>query len=146
MIFKFLSSAGEKIKKLFYKTWSAKKLHITKKIQAEGMAKASLGNKITSLFRKKPEPIKRKYFTQAIKNQVRRVQRGKCAHCKRWEHYRYCEFDHIKGRNDNSITNCQMLCLKCHNEKTRQDKIKLTISKRNAKKKKPIKRKVARRK
>lgn len=110
------------------------------------MVKSGLGKKITSLFRKKPEPIKRKYFTQEIKNRIRRIQRGKCAHCKRWEHYRYCEFDHIKGRNDNSITNCQMLCLKCHREKTRQDKIKSDISKRNTQRKKTIKRKTIRRK
>ena len=91
----------------------------------------SLGKKIKKIFRKKPQTPKRKYFSQELKNQVRRIQRGRCAHCKRWEKYQYCEFDHIHGRNDNSITNCQMLCLKCHTYKTRQDKIKTEISKRS---------------
>ena len=82
--------------------------------------------KIKAIFGiKSPEPLKRKNFTQEVKNKVRQIQSGKCAFCHRWERYHDCHFDHIKGRYDHSITNCQMLCLKCHNRKTWQDRIKL---------------------
>ena len=89
--------------------------------------------KIAELFGKKPkpEPVKRKYFSQETKQRVRNIQRGRCAHCKRWEYWSYCQFDHIKGKTDNSISNCQMLCLKCHNYKTRQDRIKAEIANQN---------------
>ena len=85
---------------------------------------------------KTKEPVIRKYFSQETKQQVRRIQRGRCAHCKRYEKYHYCQFDHIKGRNDNSISNCQMLCLKCHNDKTYQDRIKSKIAKSKSESKK----------
>lgn len=60
-------------------------------------------------FKNKP----RMDFPPIVKEKILKIQRFRCNanRCKfpsnRW---RYLEFDHIKGREDNSIRNCQALC------------------------------------
>ena len=61
----------------------------------------------------------RQPFSNDTKEQVMESQYGRCAMCgkipKHWE------FDHIHGRGDNSIKNCQGLCRDCHQDKTLKD-------------------------
>jgi len=63
--------------------------------------------------------VERKDFTPNTKERVKELQHGRCAECGKiptnWE------FDHIDTRGDNSIENCQGLCLDCHRTKTRED-------------------------
>ena len=78
------------------------------------------------------EPLNiRKGFSEETKQQVRRIQKYRCAHCN--EEKQYYNFDHMRGRNDNSIQNCQMLCLDCNTRKTDQDREKAQIDKRRKK-------------
>ena len=67
-------------------------------------------------------------FPQNVKDTIRKIQGNKCAifGCR---NYDFFEFDHIKGREDNSLSNCQMLCLYHHQLKTNEDAIKLRIEK-----------------
>lgn len=61
-------------------------------------------------------------FSEEIRREVLRLQHYRCANhgCKArdWKEF---DFDHIKGRSDNSITNCQALCKYHHAKKTRLD-------------------------
>jgi len=63
--------------------------------------------------------VKRKDFTLETKERVKELQEGKCAICEKnptdWEFY------HIHGMDDNSIENCQGLCIECHKKITLDD-------------------------
>ncbi|MDF2422497.1 MAG: HNH endonuclease, partial [Nitrosopumilus sp.] len=65
---------------------------------------------------------------QKNKDAIREIQRGRCAYrgCKNTEFF---EYDHIRGRDDNSLSNCQMLCMYHHRLKTNEDAIKKRIEK-----------------
>ena len=63
--------------------------------------------------------IKRKDFSYLTKEMVKVKQFGKCKRCGRFP--THWEFDHINGRGDNSINNCQGLCRDCHMGKTLND-------------------------
>jgi hypothetical protein len=67
-------------------------------------------------------------FPQKVKDAIRKIQKNSCAHygCK---NKGFFEFDHIRGRDDNSLSNCQMLCMYHHRIKTNEDAIKLRIEK-----------------
>ena len=70
----------------------------------------------------KPESYKdveRKQFTPITKERVKELQHGRCAECGKIP--THWEFDHIDTRGDNTIENCQGLCLDCHQSKTRED-------------------------
>lgn len=74
--------------------------------------------------RRKPSSISykdvaRKSFTYQTKEMIKRQQRGKCASCGKYP--THWEFDHINGRGDNSMENCQGLCRDCHQDKTLND-------------------------
>ena len=73
-------------------------------------------------------PTPRNSFSQKIKYTIRKMQRNRCKipDCRNRDFF---EFDHIKGRDDNSLSNCQMLCLYHHQLKTNEDAIKLRIEK-----------------
>ncbi len=70
------------------------------------------------------KPIKRQYFTREVKEAVLRFQKYRCAvnrcgfHRASW---RFLQFDHIRNRDDNSMSNCQALCPFHHSEKTKRD-------------------------
>jgi hypothetical protein len=72
--------------------------------------------------------IPRNNFSQKVKDATRKRQGNKCAFfgCRSRDFF---EFDHIKGRDDNSFSNCQMLCLFHHQLKTNEDAIKAKIEK-----------------
>ena len=81
---------------------------------------------IIAASRKKSTPesesykdVERKHFTFSTKEQVKEIQEGKCNICGRYPNH--WEFDHINGRGDNSIENCQGLCRDCHQSKTLDD-------------------------
>ena len=61
----------------------------------------------------------RRGFNQATKDAALRRQNYQCNGCgitpQNWD------FDHIESRADNSIGNCQALCLDCHRNKTRYE-------------------------
>ncbi len=63
--------------------------------------------------------VERKHFTPNTKERVKELQHGRCADCGKIP--THWEFDHIDTRGDNSIENCQGLCLDCHQSKTRKD-------------------------
>ena len=63
--------------------------------------------------------VKRKDFTLETKEKAKELQEGKCAICEKnptdWEFY------HIHDIDDNSIENCQGLCIDCHQKITSDD-------------------------
>jgi len=63
--------------------------------------------------------VERMHFTPNTKERVKELQHGRCADCGKFP--THWEFDHIDTRGDNSIENCQGLCLDCHQSKTRKD-------------------------
>ena len=63
--------------------------------------------------------VERMRFTPNTKERVKELQHGKCADCGKFP--THWEFDHIDTRGDNSVENCQGLCLDCHQSKTRKD-------------------------
>lgn len=63
--------------------------------------------------------VKRKDFSFATKEMVKEQQKGRCVMCDRIP--THWEFDHIDGRGDNGIDNCQGLCRDCHQSKTLKD-------------------------
>jgi len=68
--------------------------------------------------------VERMHFTPNTKERVKELQHGRCAECGKYP--THWEFDHIDTRGDNSIENCQGLCLDCHQSKTREDDWKNT--------------------
>lgn len=66
-----------------------------------------------------PKPSKWISFSDKTKRQVRYIQKNKCAHCNKYTPP--YDYDHIINRNNNLITNCQMLCKPCHFRKTQFD-------------------------
>jgi len=79
------------------------------------VVKASQSNSEPELYK----DVERKDFTFATKERVKALQKGRCAECERYP--THWEFDHINGRGDNSIENCQGLCRDCHQDKTLKD-------------------------
>lgn len=63
--------------------------------------------------------IPRKGFTNNTKEMIKEQQNGRCAICSKIP--THWEFDHINGRGDNSLRNCQGLCRDCHQDKTLKD-------------------------
>lgn len=61
----------------------------------------------------------RRPFSETTKQIVMEKQNGRCKKCGRIP--KHWNFDHVHGRGDNSIENCQGLCLDCHQEKTLKD-------------------------
>ncbi|HXG74081.1 MAG TPA: HNH endonuclease signature motif containing protein [Candidatus Nitrosotenuis sp.] len=86
-----------------------------------------VGRKILGI---KPPKERRYAFSEDTKKAVLRVQRYRCAvyGCK-FRNWRLLEFDHIRGRSNNSIMNCQALCPTHHRLKTKRDAIKMRIEK-----------------
>lgn len=76
--------------------------------------------------RKPPKPV---HFSEEVKRAVLRYQRYECANFK-CHNKRFLEFDHIRGNQNNSLENCQVLCPTCHRRKTRIDITKKAIAKR----------------
>ena len=94
--------------------------------------KKKIVKKLTRVLHLSKKPIKRKYFLKNTKNTILKFQRfncnaNKCSFPK--NSWRYLEFDHIRNKNDNSISNCQALCPFHHRQKTKRDRLKKQIEK-----------------
>jgi len=63
--------------------------------------------------------VQRMPFSNSIKEEVKEKQNGRCVICEKIP--THWEFDHVNGRGDNSINNCQGLCRDCHQDKTLKD-------------------------
>ena len=74
---------------------------------------------IIAKFYKRRKPGRRG-FSQNIKDEVDRRQRGECNACHTIP--RYKKYDHINKNSDNSLRNCQMLCGDCHDDKTNRER------------------------
>ncbi len=97
------------------------------------VAKSTL-SKIAKIFSKKPEKEPRYVFSEETKLTVLRVQRYRCAvYGCRFRNWKLLEFDHIRGRSNNSIVNCQALCPTHHRLKTKRDALKARIEKEKSK-------------
>jgi hypothetical protein len=71
-------------------------------------------------------------FSAEVKDKILKLQHFRCAvpRCTFPTNlWKFLEFDHIKGRDDNSITNCQALCPFHHRLKSRRDNIKRNVAK-----------------
>jgi len=62
------------------------------------------------------EVVGRKEFSYSTREAVKKIQDGKCDRCKNYP--THWEFHHKGHRDDNSIENCQGLCLNCHEDLT----------------------------
>jgi len=67
------------------------------------------------------KPKVRRNFSKSNKDKVKKLQKNRCKACdKKTEVW---DFDHIDGdSSNNSLSNCQALCLDCHGIKTRNVK------------------------
>ena len=83
------------------------------------------------------KPKARRSFSKSIKAKVLKMQNNRCKACGKKLDDR--DFDHIDGdSSNNSLENCQALCLDCHRKKTRnikQRKFKLSQALRFLRKK-----------
>lgn len=67
----------------------------------------------------KPQPKKRKDFTESTKKQTLFSQGYRCAMC--FQPNQFFDFHHKDGnRNNNQPSNCEALCPICHAKKTRK--------------------------
>jgi len=74
-------------------------------------------------------PSKRNDFSKKTILAIRKFQKGFCA-SSGCSQRKYLEVDHIRGRDNNSAENCQLLCPFHHRQKTRMDRIRKQIAKR----------------
>jgi len=91
--------------------------------------KKKIGNSVKTAVGIKKKPIKRKTFSTKTIAEIRRFQKGYCEVYGCSER-RYLEADHIRGRDDNSASNCQLLCPTHHRMKTRRDRIRKQIARK----------------
>ena len=74
------------------------------------------------------KPIKRRRFTKSAQIKILKLQKNRCNICEnKLDIY---DLDHIDGdSSNNSLSNCQALCLDCHAQKSRnlkQKRVKLS--------------------
>ncbi len=79
------------------------------------IAKASQSSSSSGSYK----DVKRKDFSNSTRESVKEKQDGRCEECGKIP--THWEFDHVEGRGDNSISNCQGLCRDCHQTKTLDD-------------------------
>ena len=95
--------------------------------------KKKIKRKISTSIKKavglQKSPTKSKLFSRNTKSSIRKFQKGFCEvyGC---DKRRFLEYDHIRGHDDNSASNCQLLCPTHHRMKTRRDGIRKKIAKR----------------
>ena len=73
---------------------------------------------VAVLILKSRKKERRKSFSELVRREAIRKQKGKCAICKRKLDLYGRDFDHKNGdRSNNKISNCQALCTSCHRRK-----------------------------
>jgi len=89
--------------------------------------KKTIGKKIKIAIGLNKKPIGRNNFSVKTITEIRKFQKGFCEVYGCSER-RYLDADHIRGRENNSASNCQLLCPTHHRMKTRRDKIRKQIA------------------
>jgi hypothetical protein len=74
---------------------------------------------LAALNKLKYKKKKRKSFSPETKEKALRRQNYRCNVC--GISPEFWDFDHIGDRSDNSLRNCQALCLNCHRKKTTRE-------------------------
>ena len=97
--------------------------------------KRKIGKSIKIVIGLKPRSEPRYAFSEATKQEVLRLQNYRCANygCKSRD-WKTFEFDHMRGRSNNSILNCQALCPYHHRKKTKLDGQRMRAHRRNTSK------------
>ena len=98
--------------------------------------KRSIASGIKKALGLKKPPPKRRGFSEETKKTILRIQNYRCAifGC-RFRNSKLLEFDHINGRNNNTLRNCQALCPTHHRLKTMRERKIIQAEKRLTKKK-----------
>ena len=79
---------------------------------------------------------KRKPFSAGVKVDTLIKQKLLCKKCREmFTKKRRPVFDHIKGRSDRSLSNCQALCPNCHEIKNQKEAMKEAKRRKKANKK-----------
>ena len=99
-------------------------------MKLEKKIKRKVSKSIKEAVGLKKKPVDRNNFSAKTISEIRKFQHNRCA-------YPGCGFkgyrlqrDHIRGRDDNTFENCQLLCPTHHDLKSRIDKKKSIIGKR----------------
>jgi len=70
----------------------------------------------------------RRRFSKLVMQKTLKLQKNRCKICK--NKLKVCDFDHADGdSSNNSLSNCQALCLECHRKKNqgiKQKNLKLS--------------------
>jgi len=80
------------------------------------------------IFGIKPPKKPRKDFTPEIKELILIFQNHQCATYRCFK-TNYLQFDHIRDHSNNTLENCQALCLECHERKTITDRERKKLAK-----------------
>ena len=91
--------------------------------------KKSISKTIKKVVGIKKKEIPRNNFSRKTKAAIREFQHGYCA-TNGCNVKKLLELDHIRGRDDSSAENCQLLCPFHHREKSNKDRIRKQIAKR----------------
>ena len=75
------------------------------------------------------KPIPRNNFSKRTIEEIRKFQHGYCA-VNGCNIRKLLEHDHIRGRDNSSAENCQLLCPFHHRQKTRRDAKRKQIAKK----------------
>jgi hypothetical protein len=90
--------------------------------------KRTIKKKIETSLGIKKAPPDRKNFSRKTIAAIRRFQHGYCA-VNGCNIKLLLQADHIRGRDDNTAMNCQLLCPYHHSQKTNRDRIRKKITK-----------------
>lgn len=101
--------------------WGRKKMKTSKKV------KRTIKKGIKQAIGLEKKPIPRNDFSNITKSVIRRFQKGVCEvpNCRE---RRFLDYDHIRGRDNNSAENCQLLCKNHHALKTKRDRIRRKLA------------------
>ncbi len=110
-------------------------------LKAKTKVKRSLTSGIKKALGLKKSPPIRRGFSEETKKTILKIQNYRCAvfGCK-FRNSSLLEFDHINGRNNNSLRNCQVLCPTHHRLKTKRERLIIQAEKRieSQKQRKPV--------
>ena len=90
--------------------------------------KRGVKKKVEEALGIKKTPPRRATFSRKTIAAIRQFQHGYCA-VNGCNEKKLLEADHIRGRDDNTAINCQLLCPFHHRQKTNRDRIRKKIAK-----------------
>jgi len=98
-------------------------------MKLENKIKRKISKSVKKAVGLQKKPVDRNNFSIKTIAAIRKFQKGYCE-VDGCSERRYLEKDHIRGRDNSSAENCQLLCPYHHRQKTRRDKIRKQIAKR----------------